>query len=94
MHDPELDEFMALTPDEQSRWLRRETWKARLLSIAGWTLFISSGLLMLLVVFKTLVIYGPLQAFFAVLFCSAMLLLPSVIRTIWEWITEGFTHDA
>jgi hypothetical protein len=84
MTETKLERFQAMTPEQQSQWLRRETWKVRLMHLAGWTLISLVGLVCLLSVFKTLVYYGPLAAFFAFLLLSSAMLLPSVVRSVWQ----------
>ncbi len=90
MTETQRERFRAMTPAQQSRWLRRAIWQARLMSLAGWTLIGSAGLVSLLSIFKTLVSYGPLAAFCAFLVLSSAMLLPSVVRSVWQLLKR---HD-
>jgi hypothetical protein len=80
----DMEQFYVMAPEQQTRWLRREEWKVRLVHVAGWALIGFVGLVVFASVLKTLVLCGPLAAFFAFLLWSSAMLLHSFIRLIWR----------
>lgn len=83
------EQFIAMPRTEQERWLRRETWKVRIMSSVGWLLIGGCVLFCTLVVFKTWYLFGLSAAVYAAVIMTLVMLMGFQGPV---WLTRLYHH--